>query len=250
MTNAKVYTHKAEAYARYRWDYAPEAIETLIQRTGAGAHTCLADIGAGTGILTRHFVGKVARIYAVEINDEMRREAAKILQDDPNCILLSACAEATTLPPAVVDLITVAQAIHWFEPQATRAEFRRILKPGGWLALLRNYGTDPEPGHALNAITTEEYGFNTAGMAAPPYPTPPGFYYSTEQFERLTFPFAYREDWEHFFGALCSASYAPDPDHPAFPQLEQAAHQIFNRFSQDGWLEVHGETELVIGQPE
>ena len=40
------------------------------------------------------------------------------------------------------DLIIVGQVIHWFEPGVAYKEFQRVLKPVGWLALLRNYGTD------------------------------------------------------------------------------------------------------------
>ena len=65
-------------------------------------------------------------------------------------------AEGTTLADGSVDLVTVAQAIHWFDPVAARQEFHRILKPGGWLAICRNEGTDPALGQALSEIYPPE----------------------------------------------------------------------------------------------
>jgi hypothetical protein len=77
----------------------------------------------------------------------------------------------------------------------------------------------------------------------------PDFYYGSAPFERTSFPFSFREDWQGFFGALCSTSFTPDPADPAFPALEKAARAVFERYSQEGWIEVHGETELILGQP-
>ena len=72
MDPTEVFSSKAEKYARYRWGYAPEAIQTIFDRAGITQESTVADIGAGTGILTREFVGRVGQIFAVEPNPEMR----------------------------------------------------------------------------------------------------------------------------------------------------------------------------------
>ena len=249
MDNKRIYSTKAEKYARCRWDYAPAAIRAIFDLTGLPTDGVVADLGAGTGILTRHFTGRAGKIYVVEPNDEMRREAEKALVGCDDCVLLDAPAEATGLPDGSVDLITVAQAIHWFEPQAARNEFLRILKPGGWLVLIRNYGTDDEMGRALNAVCTPENGVDPHSVAPPPRNTPAEFYYGAGSCQKLTFPFEEQQDWEGFIGAMLSASYMPDEDHPAYAQFEAAVRQVFERFSQDGWRTLHGVTEMVIGQP-
>jgi hypothetical protein len=48
------YSSKAEKYAKYRWGYAAQAIQTIFDVTGISSQSCVADIGAGTGILTGH----------------------------------------------------------------------------------------------------------------------------------------------------------------------------------------------------
>jgi ubiquinone/menaquinone biosynthesis C-methylase UbiE len=244
-----VYSSKAEKYARYRWDYAPLAIQAVFDSAHITRASSVADIGAGTGILTRHFAGRAGLVFAVEPNPEMRRLAEKALQLHASCLVIDGSAEATTLADHSVDLIAVAQAIHWFDPEPTRAEFLRILKPGGWLAVLRNYGTDDKLDKATEGLLIPENGVDFSRVARPADKKPVGFYYGHETFQRKAFPFSYQQNWEEFIGSLLTASYMPDEDHPLYRNLESAARRVFEDFNTDGWLEVRGETELVLGQP-
>jgi len=249
MSTTTVYSTKAEKYAKYRWDYAESALEAIFAITQLSSNASVADIGAGTGILTRHFVGRVKRIYAIEPNAEMRRMLSTALGDNSSVLVLAGCAEVTTLAEKSVDLITVAQAIHWFEPQPARAEFMRILKNRGWLAILRNYGIDEALNRATGGLMKAEYGVDFSVVSARPAEKPISYYYGNADFQKMTFPFQFQQDWEGFIGALISASYMPDETNPLFKKIESEARQIFSRYSIAGCLTVHGETELFIGQP-
>ena len=240
-----VFSSKAEKYARYRWRYAAQAVQTITEVTGINRESRAADIGAGTGILTRELTGSVGLIYAVEPNPEMRAVARRELAAYPSCRIVDGRAEATTLEDGSLDLVTAAQATHWFEPRAARKEIRRILKPGGWLAILRNYDTDRELGLALEKIFPAET--DTAVLKVGD-DTPRFFYYEGRKFERHEFPFTTRQPWETFFGSLCTASYAPDEGSPLFASFEASARQVFQEFSAGGSIEQHGVTELYLGQ--
>jgi ubiquinone/menaquinone biosynthesis C-methylase UbiE len=120
MDSVKQYSSKAELYARYRWDYAPEAIQTILDTAQISTGTTVADIGSGTGILTQHFVDKAVRILAVEPNAEMRQLAIRAMAQHPTFYSTCGCAENTAIPDQAVDLITVGQALNWFEPKATK----------------------------------------------------------------------------------------------------------------------------------
>src|SRR5262245_16285570 len=135
MNTTTVYSPKAEKYAKYRWGYAPQAVQTIFDIARISDEEVIADVGAGKGILTQHLANWFKQGFAFEPNPAMRQMALKTLEQYPTCQVIDGSAEATTLPDQSVDLITVAQAIHWFEPEPARAEFLRILKPGGWLAL-------------------------------------------------------------------------------------------------------------------
>jgi SAM-dependent methyltransferase len=160
---------------------------------------------------------------------------------------VAGAAEATTLPGASVDLITVAQALHWFDPAPTVAEFRRIIKPGGWLALVWNNARESELGKARSTLYQARYGWDTEA-ASYPHCEPFAFYFGHENAQKYHFQVHTHQTWEEFFGALCSDSHAPLPDHPAFPEFEAAALAIFNDFRVGDTLPSHYQTDLVLGQ--
>ncbi len=245
INSSTAYSSKAEKYARYRWDYAPQAVEMILQTANITPATVVVDVGAGTGIMTRHFAGKAGQVLAVEPNAEMRRLAKEALAGDPTCWVIDGLAEATTLPDACADLVVAAQAVNWFDPPAARAEFQRILKPDGWLAILRNFGTDQEMNAAMEKIYPPET--DTAEIMKG-RGTPTDFYFEGGDFSRQRFEFAEKADWERFFGAACTASYAPDEGSPLFEQFERDARRAFEQFQSEGFVLTHGVTELWLGK--
>jgi SAM-dependent methyltransferase len=250
MEPITAYSTKAAHYARHRWRYAGEAIQALIGIAQIGPQSVVADVGAGTGILSKQLVDlcPVERLYAIEPNEQMRRIACEQLATSLSCTVLKGRGEAIPLPDQSVNLIAVAQAIHWFEPEAARAEFRRITKPGGRLALLRNYGTDEALNRALAALMVAENGVDAEHAARRPESKPPRFYLSGDPRPAQTFPFVLDEPWEAFIGSLCSASFTPDETHRLYPRFEREAHAVFERFAVEGQLRVRGETELLVGR--
>jgi trans-aconitate methyltransferase len=245
MDPVDVFSSKAEKYAQFRWGYAPGCIQTIFEVTGINDEACVADIGAGTGILTREFIGKVKMVFAVEPNPEMRAIAATELDQFPSCQVVDGRAEATGLASQSVDLITGAQAMHWFEPHQTQKEFLRILKPGGWLAMCRNDGVD----HDLHAALEEVFPIETDTSSLMVGKSEPrSYYYGEGGYLKQEYPFSTKLTWETFFGSLSTASYAPDEGTPMFVEFECGARSVFDRFSVDQVIELHSVTELYLGQ--
>lgn len=243
------FSKKAEKYAKYRWDYAPQAIEAIFETAGLSEDSVVADIGAGTGMLTRHFAGRVARVYAIEPNQDMRVVAERELASHPSVQVIDGAAEATTLPGHIFDLITVAQAIHWFDTGPAIAEMIRILKPGGWLAILRNITSDDEREVALSKIVAEELGAGYSAVYPASRKKPVESYFGSGAYQMLTFDFQLRQDWPAFIGVMSTVSYMPPTTDPRFSRIESKVKEYFDHHSQDGYLAVHGETEVLIGQP-
>jgi SAM-dependent methyltransferase len=133
-------------YVRARPTYPPAALDFLAAGGKLSPGNAVADVGSGTGILTRLLIDRGLSVFAVEPNPAMRRAAQDALGAHPNFHSVDGRAEATGLPDASVRMVAAAQAFHWFEPEATRMEFRRILALRGTVALLWNERlTGPDP---------------------------------------------------------------------------------------------------------
>jgi ubiquinone/menaquinone biosynthesis C-methylase UbiE len=247
MNTYSRFSSKAERYARYRPDYAPEAIRLILDVVHLSPSSTVADIGSGTGILTRHFLEHAESVYAVEPNQEMRQYAEHALGSQPAFHSLVAKAEAIPLPDHSLDLISVGQALHWFEPQAVRQEFLRLLKPGGWLAILFISYDETELTKALQRLQTPEYGWQSRKSGRPEEMSK-DFYYGNAQYIGCRFANPRSETWESFFGEIISSSYAPDPDHPQFARYEKAAREIFTDFQTGGMITIPFATEIYLGQ--
>ena len=132
------FSSRVDNYTRYRPTYPPAVIELLRDECGLTSSSVVADIASGTGIFTCMLLEDGNRVFGVEPNAEMRRAGEKDLAAYPNFTSVDGTAEATTLAAHSIDIVTAAQAAHWFRLDAARQEFVRILKPGGWAVLLWN----------------------------------------------------------------------------------------------------------------
>lgn len=217
-----VFDQKARDYALYRPPYAYEAIEALIDIIGLDSTWNVADIASGTGNVSRHLTDKVGRIFAVEPEEAMRHQAELLLSKYPSFVSVAATAEKTTLDDNSIDLITVGQAFHWIDWTVALEEFKRILKPDGWIAFLWNqYETTPDMD--MNFI----------------------FKPGTQV--RKSYPVVFDEGWTEFLGGIRSASRNPSPGDEGYEEFEEKLRKRFDSQSKDGRITVKYTTGLAIG---
>ena len=147
----------AEHYERGR----PDAVALLVSELGLGAGRVVADVAAGTGKLTRLLAPSGARVVAVEPLAEMAAVLRRVVAGVP---VARGVAERLPLREGSIDAVVVAEAFHWFEVGVALAEVRRVLRPGGGLAMLWNQaGAEPAPWQM-------ELGVLLAGMREPDLP--------------------------------------------------------------------------------
>src|SRR3974390_1220982 len=121
------FSARVGTYVRYRPGYPAEVLELLRRECGLKPQHVVADIASGTGLFTRLLLENGNRVFAVEPNQHMREAGARFLGKHEKLTSVAGTAEDTTLPSASVDLVTAAQAAHWFDRVRARPEFARIL---------------------------------------------------------------------------------------------------------------------------
>jgi len=132
----------AAAYEAARPGYPDEAIAVVRDAVRVGSGIRVLDLAAGTGKLTRRLVELGASVLAVEPVAAMRDQLATVL---PDIEVLEGAAEEIPVDDASVDVVTVAQAFHWFDAPAALTEIARVLRPGGRLVLLWNERDETTP---------------------------------------------------------------------------------------------------------
>jgi SAM-dependent methyltransferase len=225
------FSNRVADYVRYRPGYPPGVLDLLRAECGLTRESVVADVGSGTGILTRVFLENGNFVYGIEPNAAMREAGEEFLAGYPKFRSLAAPAEATTLPDASVDFVTAAQAYHWFDPPAARAEFARILRRGGWVVviwnerkkdlgpfaeeyegLLQRYGTDYK--------TVSETYPESRRMSA---------LFGEGNFRHRAFANEQMMDFDALRGRLLSSSYAPAAGHPNHAPMLAELQRIFDR---------------------
>src|ERR1022692_4808693 len=114
------FSSRVDNYVRYRPGYPSEIIELLRSECGLSPESVVADIASGTGIFTRMLLESGARVFGIEPNAEMRRAGEECLESYSRFTSIAGTAEATTLPDHSVDILTAAQAAHWFDHDNAR----------------------------------------------------------------------------------------------------------------------------------
>lgn len=167
----------ARAYATSRPHYPEDLFAYLA--TVPARRDLVWDCGAGSGQATLALAGHFHRVIATDASSAQVAAAPRHHRINYSAAL----AEASGLAAGVVDLVTVAQALHWFDLPAFYVEVRRVLAPGGALAVW-TYGNSEFDHEPLDAIVRTFY-HDVVG----PY-WPPERRHVEHAYRDLPFPFA------------------------------------------------------------
>jgi SAM-dependent methyltransferase len=245
------FTGKAAEYARYRERYDPDVVLPLLREwCGLLPDWSVADIGAGTGMVGDLFRTNGNRVIAVEPNAEMRTACASLHTADDRYTVLEGSAEKTGLPDASVEMIAVGRALHWFDVDRAFREFRRILKPCGWVAILACGRA--EDGREEN-VTFKQLMQTKTGRDQNLEPLLTVYrqlnaLFAGGQFHHAEVPGEMQLDWDALRGLTLSLSHAPMPGSAEFPAFEGELRGYFDRFAHDGRVMMTAKTWLSAGQ--
>lgn len=244
------FADRVDAYMRTRPGYPAEVVQLLRERAALGTGSVVADLGAGTGIFTRLLLESGATVHALEPNGPMRDALRAALATHPRLHVHANAAEETGLAAESLDLITAAQAFHWFDRDRAAAEFRRILRPGGAVALIWNTRLDDTTPflaayeHLLRRWSPDYRSVNhrNVGLASiQPFFAPGAVEYQAFEYHQAF-------DFEGVRGRLLSSSYAPAAGHPNHEPMLAELRTIFDRHQDAGAVRFEYRTEVYLGR--
>jgi SAM-dependent methyltransferase len=239
------FSNRVENYVKYRPGYPPEMLEVFRDEMNLTENSVVADIGSGTGISARVFLANGNTVCGVEPNAAMRAAAEEFLREFPKFKSVDGTAEKTNLPADSVDFVIAAQAFHWFDRQKTPAEFRRILRAGGFVALiwnerqldtndflrdyeelLKKYGTDYEK---VRHDNLDKAIFEKSFQA---------------EFSSKTFLNAQTLDFDGLKGRILSSSYMPSETDSRFAPMIAEIQRLFAKYAESGKIQILYSTNI------
>ncbi|HEX4020723.1 MAG TPA: class I SAM-dependent methyltransferase [Acidobacteriaceae bacterium] len=244
------FSSRVEDYRQYRPHY-PQAIVDLLARVcGLSRDMQIADIAAGTGLLTEIFLTHGNPVIAVEPNAAMREACATLLTHYPHLQCVDGTAEATDLPARSVDMVTVGQAMHWFDLVRTRAEFARILRPAGWCVVVYNHrhleGDEFAVGYER---ILQEFGMDYQMVQGKHLHEEKLIdFFAPAQMRQTILPNMQQLSLDGLQGRILSSSYMPQAEHPRYSAMLQEIKALFTRCQQNGYVSVKYDCAVSYGQ--
>ncbi|MGC1872539.1 MAG: class I SAM-dependent methyltransferase [Acidobacteriaceae bacterium] len=251
------FSTRVDAYREFRPRYPVEVITLMRQQCSLAPSSVIADVGAGTGLLAELFLRHGNSVFAVEPNRAMRSACEELRSQYPKLTCVDGSAEATTLADHRADFVTIGQALHWFHLERARAEFGRILRPGGWCAviynerrvggdafhdgyehILREFGTDYESVRSTYPQQKKLKEFFRSSHAAPP------------TMQQASFPNSQEFNLAGLTRRILSSSYMPQPEHPRYPEMVQAIEKLFSLCQQGGRVRLAYDCVVTFGHLE
>jgi len=246
------FSSRVDDYIRYRPHYPEAIVSVLAAECGLEPGWVIADLGSGTGLLSDLFLGAGCTVYAVEPNRAMREAGERLHSHAPAFVSVDGTAEATTLLSASVDLVTAGQAFHWFDRSSARAEFARILEPGGWVALVwnsrRKIGSPFLKAYeallqrwSVDYAAVDHDRITDEAIAS---------FFAPAPVAKRIFSNRQEVDLEGARGRLESSSYVPPPGHPDHEPMLAELGAVFADTNRNGVVTFEYDTLLYFGRLE
>ncbi len=247
MDNTDKFSGKAEVYAKSRPSYSKGLIDYIIKKMGE--NITVADIGSGTGIFAEEFLKRNCKVFCVEPNEDMQNTARKLLSEYTGFVPVCGTDANTSLYGNSVDLVTAAQAFHWFDVKGFKSECNRILKTNGIVAIVYNH-----------RATNSEFVKENAEICRRHCPDFKGFsnkfngnamskinFLYDNKYEKLCFENNLTYTKELFIQRMISASYSPSENDFGYRDYVSDLERLFDKYSKSNILLLPNETIAYIG---
>lgn len=230
------FTGRVDSYRRYRPRYPAEIVDLLRRECGLREDAVVVDVAAGTGLLAEIFLSAGFAVTGIEPNAEMRAACSELEQRYPKLRVVQGTAEETGMPERSADLITVAQAMHWFDLERTRAEFTRILKPGGCCAVIyNNRHAESDAFHEAYERFLLKFGVDYESVKRQHVGRKRlAQFFAPAAMKYAVFANSQALSRDAFGGRVLSSSYIPRPGHERYEEMDAELQRLFDEHQSDG----------------
>ena len=243
------FSDRVEHYVLYRPRYPTEILDPLKIDCRLTSGSIIADVGSGTGFLAEVFLSNGNRVFGIEPNPEMRQAGERLLASWPKFKSVAATAESTSLPDGSVDFVTGGQAFHWFDREACRAEFKRILRPDGWVVLVWNdRRTDSTAFLSAYEQLLVTYGTDYAQVNHKRIDAAMLCAFFHAEPAKKVFANYQRFDFASLKGRLLSSSYVPGPGRPRHVEMVDALKGVFDCHQEKGHVTLEYDAVMYYGR--
>ncbi|MBR5546986.1 MAG: methyltransferase domain-containing protein [Clostridia bacterium] len=240
-----LFASQAQNYRDYRPAYPKAAVNLIFSIC---PNPVIADLGSGTGKLSELLADRAKRLYAIEPNKQMRRYAEEKLGGFPRFESVPASAEQTTLADASVDIITAAEAFHWFDNERTYREMRRILTKDGYVFLLWNVFEGNLFDEELQRIKQTYRGKKGQKASHISYEKRAENLFGANGYHFQTFDNSFLQSMEEMRGGMLSTSFAPEKGSKDYAPFLADVDRLFHQYARDGELKTTVKTICYWGQ--
>jgi SAM-dependent methyltransferase len=238
---------KADSYDIGRPAYPRVFFEYLYKEAGLTPNSIIADIGSGTGKITKGFLELGNKVFAVEPDNDMMTILKRNLSRFSNCFPVLNTAENTGISTSSIDLIFCGNSYHWFERSRVIPEFKRIIKNNNKQTDIVIASLGP-----CDNVYTEEYLEIEKRFArsVPKRTSNTSDPFRTGAFVTKTFDYTVYNGFIEFLNGSLSSSYAPTPEEESFDPYCQALKSLFEKYSINGKLESRFQLSCKLGHVE
>jgi SAM-dependent methyltransferase len=243
------FSSRVENYAKFRPTYPSAVIDILNADCGLMPDSVVADVGSGTGILSKMLLENGNTVFGIEPNELMRLYAERTLWRFNNFLSVNATAEDTTMHSRSMDLVVAAQAFHWFDRAKAKREFARIVKPRGWVVLIWNERrVDSTPFLRDYEDLLLRYGTDYAQVRHENVENEIADFFSPRKVKLKSLENLQHFDLASLKGRTQSASYTPQPGDANFEPLFSELEKIFKTHAVKGKVTVEYDTRIYFGR--
>ena len=233
MLRKDTHVDKAESYDIGRPNYPESFFDYLYKEIGMSDKSVIADIGAGTGKITKKFLERGNKVFAVEPDKNMMKILKTNLSQFTNCVPLESTAENTGILSNSIDFIFCGNSYMWFNRNDVIPEFQRIIRDcKSQNIIIARLG----PGDNIYSKEFLEINNRFSKPVSSIQPNNSAFF-ANDMFVSETFNYTLHQGFDEFLHGCLSASSSPNIGDNNYEEYCLSLKKLFDKYSTNGQLE-------------